>query len=274
MEALWILAGRDDIQWIAQFNKRMMEYSDDGVRQTGAYGYRWRTHFQYDQIQTAIDILRKNPEDRRVVLAMWDGEVDLYSHKLRVEGTLDSPLSDLPCNTHAYLKIRKGRLHLTVCNRSNDVIWGAYGANVVHMSMLQEYIAAMVGVKVGKYHQISDSYHAYTEITDKMEWPPEIYVDFDPYLWLRDPVQPFPMVLHQESWNYDLDQFFKQTTLEYVNPFFFDVAQPMLESWKYHKERNYQGATVAANFIQASDWRLACLRWLERRQKRWEEKHA
>ena len=33
------------------------------------------------------------------------------------------------------------KLCMTVCNRSNDMLWGAYGANVVHMSMLQEFVA-------------------------------------------------------------------------------------------------------------------------------------
>ena len=48
---------------------------------------------------------------------------------------------EIPCNTAIYFKVREGKLNMTVSNRSNDVIWGTFGANVVHMSILQEYVA-------------------------------------------------------------------------------------------------------------------------------------
>ena len=41
MESLWMLAGRNDLAYVEQYNKRMREYSDDGVELHGAYGYRW-----------------------------------------------------------------------------------------------------------------------------------------------------------------------------------------------------------------------------------------
>jgi len=42
MESLWMLAGRNDVEWISQFNHRIEEYSDDGDVFHGAYGFRWR----------------------------------------------------------------------------------------------------------------------------------------------------------------------------------------------------------------------------------------
>src|SRR5882724_11989202 len=30
-EGLWMLAGREDVAWISQFNDRMKEFSDDGI---------------------------------------------------------------------------------------------------------------------------------------------------------------------------------------------------------------------------------------------------
>ena len=67
---------------------------------------------------------------------MWDAKQDL-SHR--------NESKDLPCNTHVYFSIREGFLDMTVCNRSNDLIWGCCGANAVHMSFLQEYVATMWG---------------------------------------------------------------------------------------------------------------------------------
>ena len=68
-------------------------------------------------------------------------------------------------NTNIYFKIRENKLKMTVCCRSNDMLWGAYGVNVVHMSVLQEYMATMIGVEMGEYRQISDSFHIYTEFS-------------------------------------------------------------------------------------------------------------
>ena len=59
---------------------------------------------------------------------------------------------------------------MTVCNRSNDMIWGAYGANAVHMSILMEYVAVAVNAPMGSYYQISDSFHIYeNEQWDKIK---------------------------------------------------------------------------------------------------------
>lgn len=93
---------------------------------------------------------------------MWDGFTDLQ--KARAGG------KDLPCNTAIYFDPLGDDLNMTVSNRSNDLVWGAYGANVVHMSMIHSYVAHMVGKKVGTYYQESNNLHLYTDfpITQKL----------------------------------------------------------------------------------------------------------
>src|SRR5690349_12870351 len=44
MEALWILAGRNDVAFLDRFNSQMKRYSDDGKVFHGAYGHRMRKH--------------------------------------------------------------------------------------------------------------------------------------------------------------------------------------------------------------------------------------
>src|SRR4051812_36564006 len=41
-EALYMLAGRNDVAPLAYYAKQMRQYSDDGVTLNGSYGYRWR----------------------------------------------------------------------------------------------------------------------------------------------------------------------------------------------------------------------------------------
>jgi Thymidylate synthase len=173
MEALWMLAGRNDVALPAHFAKNMSMFSDDGFTLNGAYGFRWRAHFKYDQLDEIVAGLRADPTSRREVLAMWDGgyetvetkqDFGMRSDLLKTRGDPGrqiAPSKDVPCNTHAYFSIVNGALDMTVCNRSNDIVWGAYGANVVHFSFLLEYMAGRLGVPVGRYFQVSNNYHAY-----------------------------------------------------------------------------------------------------------------
>jgi len=199
LESLWMLAGSRDVASLEPFNSGLKTYSDDGVTYHGAYGYRWRRHFisfdpiaeeprQIDQLATAIELLRANPADRRVVISMWDPEADLGQ-----EGR------DFPCNTHLYFRVRdvayrdppvtdqNSAMHeeriargdnlildMAVLCRSNDAIWGAYGANAVHFSVLLEFVAAACGFRVGRLTQLSWNFHAYEATLEKVGealWP-------------------------------------------------------------------------------------------------------
>lgn len=166
MESIWMLAGRNDVASLLPFNGRMELYSDDTVTFHGAYGYRWRNWFGYDQVCHVIYALRQDYATRRAVIQMWDGKEDG-----RGSG------KDYPCNTALYFRTRDmpgtGRryLDMTISNRSNDVIWGAYGANAVHMSVLHEFIAAQAGMEMGIMYQLSNNFHAYAEVLTKVGEP-------------------------------------------------------------------------------------------------------
>lgn len=158
-ESLWMLAGRRDVAPLARYAKQMLEYSDDGKTLHGAYGYRWRHYFNHDQLKLIAEALQKNPDDRRQVLQMWSAELDLGRTG-----------KDVPCNVMATFQINtEGTLDLTVFCRSNDIIWGAYGANAVHFSFLLEYMALWVGVPVGRLYQVSVNWHAYLEVFEPLE---------------------------------------------------------------------------------------------------------
>lgn len=156
-ESLWALCGRDDVEPISYYTPRMREFSDDGKTWHGAYGRRWRYHFGKDQLDQAVWTLSTSPESRRVVLGMWDPRVDGAGNG-----------KDYPCNTHIYLTLRDGRLNLTVCNRSNDAIWGLFGTNYPVFTILQEYLAARIGIPVGVYHHVSNDLHAYRPHLEEM----------------------------------------------------------------------------------------------------------
>lgn len=260
MESIWMLAGKNDLEFPRLFNSKFGAYSDDGVRLHGAYGHRWRKHFDRDQLVDIQAELLSEGDSRRAVLGMWDPREDLP--KLHTGGR------DVPCNTHAYFDLRGGALNMTVCNRSNDVIWGAYGANVVHFSVLQEYLAATLGVAVGEMRQFSNNFHLYTSVYPIAT--AERFVDQAPRydFYSRSEVVPYPLVASPTEFLADCERFVAHPTEdgEYANPFFDDVAYPMYEAWRLRKE----GAPAEAirdivSLIQAPDWKLACAAWIGRR---------
>lgn len=157
-EALWVLRGRQDVAFLSWFLPRMADYSDDGVSYHAPYGYRLRTAFGFDQIETVLKVFEEDETSRQGVLAIWHPNLDFSRTK------------DKPCNDMIMLKIRDGKLRMTVCNRSNDVVWGAYGANVVQFSTLLRYMAGRLGIEVGEYTQVSDSFHVYEDNPFWLQW--------------------------------------------------------------------------------------------------------
>jgi len=262
MESLWMLAGRNDLDYVVKYNKRMNEYSDDGVVLHGAYGHRWREHFGADQVAVVIERLKKDSTDRRCVIQMWDPQVDLNR-----EGV------DVPCNTVIYFKIRDDELLMTVSNRSNDIIWGTFGANAVHMSMLHEYVASAIGIPMGPYTQISDSFHAYTNVFDDMHARLEAEDAFD-YYNIKESINPYqnkhinayPMVSSPIiTWENDLLEFLKRKPFGdevFVDSFFSEVAAPLQDAWFCYKKGEYDEALVQVQGCEADDWRTAGFDWL------------
>lgn len=272
MESLWMISGRRDVEWISRFSSNIANFSDDGVTFHGAYGYRWRNQFDgsymqngviqtgaIDQLATIAELLTRNPDDRRVVLQMWDASLDLG-----MEG------KDFPCNLICTFRINPyGKLDMTVFNRSNDMIWGAYGANAVHFSMLQEVMAAWIGVPMGGYWQVSTNFHGYHFTLEKHAGLFDLSPGFDPYE--LGEVRPLPVVNGPiEQWFQDLHMFMDVgPAIGLQDKFFKKTAVPMLQAWEAWKDRedpaHKDKALEFANQILAPDWRKACVEWLERR---------
>jgi thymidylate synthase len=291
-ESIWMLAGCCDAAPLAYFNSQIAEIaSDDGQTFNGAYGHRWRNGLReislmgsipsvehpncsygysfetdVDQLQIIVDQLKRKPESRRCVLQMWTVHSDL----LRMDTTKDTC-----CNTHAYFSICDGQLDMTVCNRSNDMIWGMLGANVVHFSFLQEYMAACIGVEVGVYNQFTNNLHVYTE-----RWEPEKWLaaaeprDVNLYDGLRH----FPLVKNPAAFDRECAAFIEAGPaawlMNWSEPFLHRVVAPMCWAFKQHKDRDYAGALNTIDLVGADDWCKAGREWLLRRKANWEAKHV
>lgn len=255
MEAIWMLAGDTRVDWLAQFNSRYVNYADADGHVWGAYGARWRRWFTEapptDQLPRLARLLRDDPHSRQAVLQMWSAPDDL--------GTVHN---DRPCNTHVYFDLRGAHLNMTVCCRSNDMLWGAYGANVVHFSILQELLAAELGVPMGVYRQFSNNFHVYLDVPQVQEFldtPPT----YDHDVYSLGSVRPVPLVAAGESMQDILDDCERfvdnQPT---VTHFLSTVAAPLRDVYLARK----RGLPVDLTPIPDCDWKHGFSLWLLKRK--------
>jgi thymidylate synthase len=291
-EALWMLAGRDDVEYPVQFNSKFGQFSDDGERFWGAYGYRWRTWFGYDQLTAIIDELKRNPATRRCVLSMWSPGYTVFTAEDKTVSMVQPDLmqalaggKDVPCNTHIYFRSVDGYLDMMVNCRSNDIFWGAYGANAVHFSILLEYVATAVGLRPGRYWQNSFNFHAYTDV-----FPETTFRDFAEDIrtsnWYPHNLEPLvplmvgpqamfdaelrDFLLWSQNTEYDMSQ--KMLGVPLMDePFLSDVCVPMRLAWAAFKAKDYPAADYYCGQVKSWDWRTACKAWITRR---WEKHNA
>jgi hypothetical protein len=280
-EALWILNGDQDVAFLKFFNGNIARYSDDGKTFHAPYGYRLRQFFGKDQLLGAAHMLYADRDTRQVVLQIWNARTDLGERT-----------RDMPCNDMIFLKIRDDKLNMSVLCRSNDAVWGAYGANAVQFSTLQEWVAGAVGVGVGAYRQFSDSFHLYLDNESGKVWERlQQASSVEPFPYSRRALAPYPLWTEwdgtPEAWLNELHFFIDAAridmnsegspiTIRFNVPYLRDVALPLWKAWRHWKnvgavltDRNARidAAQDYAGACAASDWRVAAVEWLERRRE-------
>lgn len=372
-EALWMLAGRNDLAPLQYYVSTFDSFSDDGEVLNGAYGYRWRharspetrippkfrdnNDLHLDQLNVLVEHLKQNPGSRRAVLQMWNVEDDLLKigfglcqacdgegsmmqqwgkeamlksrgralpftdgrkgvYYVNAQGeeiglkTIGGPCSkcggsgqesyskDVCCNLSVMFSLRtlsastggfvdgegagvEQVLDMTVTNRSNDMIWGMLGANIVHFSFLQEYMAARLGVQVGVYNHFTNNLHVYTE-----RWEPGKWLDgYGPnrdmhspriYSYEKDVKLVVPLVHDAATFEEELPAFVTfnagapqlEWRTHWREPFLDKVAQPLLYAFHFYKQKDFKNALASCDDILAEDWKIAAINWLKKRKEK------
>lgn len=148
-ETIWVIGGRNDLDYLSHYLHRAIEFSDDGKTWRGGYGPRLRNWYGYDQFKLVVDLLLDDRNSRRAVMIIFDPAKDYVKSK------------DIPCNNWLHFIIRENKLHLNVSIRSNDVIWGFSGINTFEWSVLHEMMAFWTNTQVGEFSYFISSFHLY-----------------------------------------------------------------------------------------------------------------
>ena len=119
------------------------------------YGYQWRNFNGIDQLQNAIEKLKKDRYNRRIVVSAWNpsqlGEMALP-----------------PCHLMFHLNVLAGKLNLTWFQRSCDLALGI-PFNIASYALLLHLIAKECRLKEGLVTGMLSDVHIYTNHLTKIK---------------------------------------------------------------------------------------------------------
>jgi thymidylate synthase len=110
-----------------------------------------------DQVQKAIEIFKKDPTRRSVVLHTWIPKRDLEKFSLQRKNTSS------PCVVLIHPQLIEKKLHFNVVMKTND-LYSAWPGNAYAFTALQKYMADQIGVDVGHYTHFSVAMQIYEEV--------------------------------------------------------------------------------------------------------------
>lgn len=189
-ESIWLALGMNNLDdGPGRYVRNLYNFSDDGKTWRAGYGPRLR-HFtgsyeQYnigkdeigefitngvgdpgiDQLKYVIESFLRDPKTRQADITISDPAKDCF-----IDGNLIQT-KDTPCtrSMHFQKNPNTGALDMIVRMRSNDLIWGASAVNIPNFTLMQEYVALMLGVKIGTYFHIADNLHVYSRSNNMVE---------------------------------------------------------------------------------------------------------
>ena len=108
-EVAWFLTGATNNSWLEERDVHIWKgFAEKNGIVKNAYGYRWRSHFDRDQIGRAVETLQHNPSDRQCYISAWDPARDGLGNKSK----------NVPCPVGFSLHVIANKLHVTVTMRS------------------------------------------------------------------------------------------------------------------------------------------------------------
>ncbi len=152
-ELLWFLSGDTNIKYLQDNGVRIWnEWADENGDLGPVYGHQWRSWSDYkggtiDQIQQAIDLIKNNPNSRRILVSAWN-PADIDNMALP------------PCHCLFQFYVADGKLSLQLYQRSADVFLGV-PFNIASYALLLQMIAQVTGLECGDFVHTTGDTHLY-----------------------------------------------------------------------------------------------------------------
>nr|WP_128992233.1 thymidylate synthase [Corynebacterium ulcerans] len=160
-ELLWFLQGSSNVKWLQDNNIHIWdEWASEEGELGPVYGVQWRswptphgTHV--DQISSALDMLKHNPDSRRNIVSAWN-VAELENMALP------------PCHLLFQLYVADGKLSCQLYQRSADMFLGV-PFNIASYSALTHMFAQQAGLEVGEFIWTGGDCHIYDNHREQVE---------------------------------------------------------------------------------------------------------
>ncbi len=153
-ELLWFLKGETNIQYLKDNGVRIWDEWADAQGDLGpVYGKQWRRWETkdgrvIDQIAQAVELLKKDPDSRRVIVSAWNvGELE--------------KMALMPCHTMFQFYAAGGKLSCQLYQRSADVFLGV-PFNIASYALLTLMMAQVTGLAPGDFVHTFGDVHIYS----------------------------------------------------------------------------------------------------------------
>lgn len=159
-ELLWFLRGDSNVKWLQEQGVKIWdEWAGPDGELGPVYGVQWRSWptpegGHIDQIAQVLDLLRTDPDSRRMVVSAWN--------------VAQIPEMALPpCHTLFQFYVADGRLSCQLYQRSADLFLGV-PFNIASYALLTHLVAQQVGLEVGDFLWTGGDCHIYENHIDQV----------------------------------------------------------------------------------------------------------
>ncbi len=152
-ELLWLLRGDTNVRFLKENGVTIWdEWADENGELGPVYGKQWRSWTKagggnVDQISQAVDMIRKNPDSRRIIVSAWNpAEIDQMALP--------------PCHCFFQFYVLEGKLSCQLYQRSADAFLGV-PFNIASYALLTLMMAQVTGLEAGEFVHTFGDLHIY-----------------------------------------------------------------------------------------------------------------
>lgn len=169
-ELLWLLSGDTNIKYLKDNGVNIWNEWADGNGDLGpVYGAQWRNwnNEGIDQISMAVNEIKNNPNNRRIIVSAWNPSVLPDTTKSFSENVANGKAALPPCHAWFQFYVSEGKLSCQLYQRSADVFLGV-PFNIASYALLTMMMAQVCDLKLGDFVHTFGDVHIYNNHIDQV----------------------------------------------------------------------------------------------------------
>ncbi len=170
-ELLWFINGETNIKYLKDNGVKIWDaWADESGNLGPVYGSQWRNwnNEKIDQISQLIDLIKNNPDSRRMLVSAWNPSVLPDTKKSFSENVMNGKAALPPCHAFFQFYVSNNKLSCQLYQRSADIFLGV-PFNMASYALFTHMIAHVCNLDVGDFvHTFGDA-HIYSNHTEQIE---------------------------------------------------------------------------------------------------------